>query len=83
MTTNIITSDPAVEITEITETNGQIASSAYWYKVNFVLNEIEHEEHVTVIAVNSSSARGALSQQFVNATVSFLGCSRIIMQVNG
>ncbi len=62
---------------------GQIQPKAFHYKI--IQTGSLEPVFVTVIAVNSSTAKQGLAQHqaFAGKTFSYYGCSDYIMQVNG
>jgi len=61
------------------QTNGQIDTRAFWYRVSNKITTF----NLTVLSQSSTFARDGIKQQYPDHTVSFLGTSDKIMQVNG
>jgi hypothetical protein len=71
---------PTEEIifTDIFEIPPQPRYNGYWYKIKTHTEEF----NVTIIASNQTTARDAISQQFQNSTVSYLGASTKLIQAH-
>lgn len=66
--------------TQITQTNGQVATKTFIYSVNDNLNKFK----IAVIAQSATVAKEALRQQLsADASISFIGIVDKVMQVNG
>lgn len=76
---------PPQDPIDLIETNGQINSKAYVYRVTPSYNsELKYKNpfFITAIAVNTTSARVGLTEHYKNCTLSYIGVSEQIVQVN-
>lgn len=69
-----------IEVIDLIPANPQQSSKAFVYKV-FV--EDNPYFIATVIAITATGAKEGLLSQFNNSTITYLGTSKFIMQVNG
>lgn len=72
-------SSEETSVVDLLQTNGQVASRAYVYKVTHA----DTWFHIVVISQNSTSAKIGLLQRFPGAVTAFIGVAEQIMQVNG
>ena len=70
---------PEIVYTEVVQTNGQIQPKAFQYKVSLPNAQVLL---ITVIATSGSVARDGIKQQFPDASISMLGVSDHLIQVN-